>query len=312
MSAPQKQKKPRSSSGEGKKRSSSKSASSSSHKKSRDKSAGKRRKSSNSSGSSSSSSRKRKSSSSSASGSSRNNRNRSRSRTGTSSKRVKVASKDKRSVSKKDAKTDAAPAEEVQSARAVSDALKGKWMKRDEYGVRKQPFRRLLTFFAEQEDVDDLRMMAEVPRCIQSAVEQRVVQQLLKASTTCMIARRNTVVDEDVLVQKYLEEADVGNLEKLTQWQKEKAGKAKERSERAKENKKTSSTSSQNAGDIKMGDGKSDPIPQENAANKSEKKPKGGNRLSKPKASKHKKGDSAPDAAAAPMHVAPMVDPIAA
>lgn len=121
---------------------------------------------------------------------------------------------------------------EKTSARNISLGLKCE--KREKYGVRKQPYRRILNFYAH-EKVKDLRMASGVPRCLQGAVEQKVIQLLMKAVATAMAAKRNTVIDSDVDLQSFLEAAENGDTSGYKKWQKEKSKQAANRSKKSKD-----------------------------------------------------------------------------
>jgi len=156
-------------------------------------------------------------------------------------KKVKTVADGKETKPKKEKKVTlpveggaaAAPSEkEKPSARNISLGLT--CQKREKYGVRKQPYRRILNFYAH-EKVKDLRMASGVPRCLQGAVEQKVIQLLMKAVATAMAAKRNTVIDSDVDLQSFLEAAENGDTSGYKKWQKEKSKQAANRSKKSKD-----------------------------------------------------------------------------
>ena len=78
-------------------------------------------------------------------------------------------------------------------------------------------------------------MAKGVPRCLQGAVEQKVIQLLMKAVATAMAAKRNTVIDSDVDLQSFLEAAENGDTSGYKKWQKEKSKQAANRSKKSKD-----------------------------------------------------------------------------
>ena len=75
-----------------------------------------------------------------------------------------------------------------------------KWKARTKWAVRKQPFRRLVNYYA-QEKFKDMRLAAEVANAVQSAIEEETVEVVRQACMMALHAKRTTVNDGDILLQ---------------------------------------------------------------------------------------------------------------
>jgi histone H3/H4 len=106
------------------------------------------------------------------------------------------------------------------------------WKPRVEYGVRTQPYRRLLNFYAHQK-LPEMRMASGVAKALQSSVEEEVVEILRRASVCAVHAKRNTVNAQDIELQAKLLTSKSGDSEDLMAWAQKKlskrAGKPKSR-----------------------------------------------------------------------------------
>jgi histone H3/H4 len=107
------------------------------------------------------------------------------------------------------------------------------WKPRLEYGVRTQPYRRLLNFYAHQK-LPDMRMASGVAKALQSAVEEEVVEVLRRASVVAMHAKRNTVNAQDIELQAKLVTSKSGDSEDLMAWAQKKLSKRKNAAAKSK------------------------------------------------------------------------------
>lgn len=98
------------------------------------------------------------------------------------------------------------------------------WKPRVEYGVRTQPYRRILNFYAQQK-LPEMRMASGVAKALQSAVEEEVVEILRRASVCAVHAKRNTVNSDDINLQAKLVTSKSGDSEDLMAWANKKMSK---------------------------------------------------------------------------------------
>ncbi len=144
------------------------------------------------------------------------------------------------------------------SARTASKALEGKWSEREEYGVRGQPFRKIVSFYCAQK-AQGLRFAHGVTKCLQTAVETRVVQLMMKAAVMAQGARRHTVNDKDIEAINALELAEQGDEDPLRKWQKSQHQQEEKRAKKAASAKATATASSSSSGDGKANEASDKP-----------------------------------------------------
>jgi histone H3/H4 len=114
-------------------------------------------------------------------------------------KERKDSKKDRKSGKKaKHARSGAADKPESQKEEKVSARnTEVKWTGRAKWGVRTQPFRRLVQMYAHQK-FDGMRMASNVARAVQAAVEEDMVEILRQAARFTIHSKRTTVNKEDV------------------------------------------------------------------------------------------------------------------
>lgn len=144
-------------------------------------------------------------------------------------KRVKVAGADaKPKKAKKTAPVEGGAEEgtEAKKPKVSARNITVDWKPRVEYGVRTQPYRRLLNFYAHQK-LPDMRMASGVAKSLQSAVEEEVVEVLRRATIVAQHAKRNTVNAQDIELQARLLTSKSGDSEDLMAWAQKKLSKRK-------------------------------------------------------------------------------------
>jgi len=126
-------------------------------------------------------------------------------------------------------KSDAAPgadggAVEPKPVKISARKIEVKFTPRKVYGVRTQPYRRLLNHYAHQV-LKDMRMAHGVDKSIQAVVDEVVIEMLRQASVVAMHAKRNTVNANDIALQARLATSKSGDSEDLVAWAKKLAAK---------------------------------------------------------------------------------------
>jgi histone H3/H4 len=95
--------------------------------------------------------------------------------------------------------------------------LEGKWTERPDFGIRGQPFRKLISFYCAQK-APGLRFAHKVMRVLQTGIEQRIIQYMMQAAIMAIGARRHTVNDNDIEAVSSLELAENGDTKALEKY----------------------------------------------------------------------------------------------